>query len=142
LIDDANLQIVADPHLARETHVLPEARLHRQTITLKLADFSGVARQHFDAARSTFRITAAAVQYVNAGVLNREHELASLFGVKSDGACGGLRLNPWHESPSRKICFGMESEKTLAQLPPERQAPESSTHQRNANRLRSASDQL
>src|SRR5215210_3724388 len=65
LIDDPDLQIVSDPDLAGEPNVFGEARLHRQTVALKLTNLSWVARQHFHTARSTFRISTAAMQNIN-----------------------------------------------------------------------------
>src|SRR5205085_6693614 len=120
LVDDSHLQIVLDSHLTRQPDVLRKPRLQRESVALKLAHLARVACKNFDAAGRTLRVPAAAVQYVNASVLNREHELSARPRLKLADTICGLRLDPRHArnppavwKESRRVnAFGLRVKKT------------------------------
>src|SRR5688500_10259285 len=96
LAEDAHAQRVLHAHLTREADVLGEPRLGREAVALGLLHLSGVAAQHLDAARRALRVPAAAVQDVNARVLDGEHELAPRPGLELLLPRRGLRCDLWH----------------------------------------------
>jgi hypothetical protein len=96
LIDDPDFEVVVDAHLAGEAHVFGEAGFYSEAIALGVADFSGVARQHFDAAGRTLGVPSATMQDVYPGVFYRQHQLAPLFGFESLRARSSLSFDPCH----------------------------------------------
>ena len=73
LINHLDLQIIVHPNLTRKANVIRQFGFHSQTIALELSHFTGIAGQHFDAARRAARVAATAVKYIDSGVLQNQH---------------------------------------------------------------------
>ena len=50
LVDDADVEVVGDVHLARQAHVLGQPGLRREAVALGLPHLAGVAAQNLNAA--------------------------------------------------------------------------------------------
>ncbi len=99
LIDDTYFEVVYHAHLARQSHIFRETDLTRQSVALEGANFSGIAGQYLYATSCTLRQTAAAVKYINPGVLKGKRELLSLLGIEGLNSSRSLSVNYGHRNP-------------------------------------------
>jgi hypothetical protein len=74
LIDDADLQIVLNVNLARQTHVRREFGFNCKPVALEFAHFLRFAFKYLNPAGGATRISTAAVQDIDTRVFQRQHQ--------------------------------------------------------------------
>jgi hypothetical protein len=114
LIDHANFQITINTNLARQAHVVGQLGFHRQTVALELAHLTRVSLKNLNAASGATGITAAAVENINAGVLDDQDKFFSLGRLDGLSAGCSFSYDRGHRSHSIKVEF--DSSMNLAQL--------------------------
>jgi hypothetical protein len=72
LVNHADLEVVIDVDLTRETHVVCEFGLHCQPIALELAHFAGVSSENFDSTRSAASVAAAPMKDVYPSIFENQ----------------------------------------------------------------------
>src|SRR5215204_3311580 len=98
------MQVIHHADLTRQTCVIAKIGLRRKDRFLRIADRSWITRKYLDPTCRAARITAAAVKNVDPRILDREDQLAAVFGLDTNLAVRSLGSNYLHQkSPMVKI---------------------------------------
>jgi hypothetical protein len=97
LVDNADIQIVADVNLTREARVRCQFLLYRESITFEFAHLPRIAFKNLNAAGSATRIPAAAVKDIDSRVFDYEYEFLAFRRIDVDWTSSSFSVDLWHQ---------------------------------------------